>query len=124
MDWRNRKYYLVRLSIEEYEYRIRQLKLIQGIRIHNPTQLASTNTYNTSFKFKDEQEPRGYYHFLIGCKTDISELVEFELRKSQRSGSSWKEIKQKIKPYSPYQGFPERRCDLNPRKRCTHCGDC
>ena len=121
MDWRNRKYYLVKLSLEEYNYRIRQLKCIQGIRIHCPTQFTASNTCYT---FKDEQEKRGYYQFLIGCIADVSEAVEYELRKSQRSGSSWKEIKQKIKPCSPYRGFPERRCELNPRKRCTHCGDC
>lgn len=124
VDWRNRKYYVARFSLRESEYRLRILKLISGVRIHCPTQLTSGNWFKS---IHDETEPRGYYHYLIGCPTDVSEAVEFELRKSQRfddNYNTWKEIKQKLKLYSPYAGFPERRCDLRSRKRCAHCGDC
>ena len=120
MDWRNRKYYVVRFSHIECEYRLQALKLINNVRIHCPTE--SSVSYD--HKYKDEAEPRGYYQYLIGCNNEFSDAVEYELRKAHRYGSNWREIKQYQKSYSPYKGFPERRCDLNPRKRCNHCMDC
>jgi hypothetical protein len=122
MDWRNRKYYVASFSILDNDYTIEQLRLIDSIRIHNPTELIAQNY---AIKFDDEIEPRYSYQYLISCKTEYSDAVEYELRKAQRNGNAhWKEIQHKIKPFSPYSGFPERRCDLNPRKRCNHCGDC
>ena len=99
MDWRNRKYYVASFSPDSYEMRIRILKNIEGVKL-NPSTNHKINT-----KFPDEKEPRGYYHVLIGCKTDIKDIVEFELRKAERNDwwVKWKEVQ---------------------RKRCNHCMDC
>lgn len=90
MDWRIRKYYVARFSYENYDYMIWTLKHIDGIKIHCPTQA------NYNVRFKDESEPRGYYQFLISCNSENSDVLEYELKKSQRhSGYDvWKEIKQ------------------------------
>ena len=124
MDWRNRKYYVACFPNESFDLCLRTLKLIDSVTIHTPTQYAVKHCFDI---ICDEIEPRGYYQFLIGCSYDIADCVEYELRKAERrdgKSASWKEIKQKPKPYSPYRGFPERRCDLHPSKRCTHCMDC
>ena len=99
MDWRDRKYYVVRFSPDSYDMRIRILKNIEGVKLY-----PSTN-HKINTKFPDEKEPRGYYHVLIGCKTDIKDIVEFELRKAERNDwwVKWKEVQ---------------------RKRCNHCMDC
>ncbi|NMA31412.1 MAG: DNA adenine methylase [Candidatus Methanofastidiosa archaeon] len=82
-----------------YDMRIRILKNIEGVKLYS-----STN-HKINTKFPDEKEPRGYYHVLIGCKTDIKDIVEFELRKAERNDwwVKWKEVQ---------------------RKRCNHCMDC
>jgi len=123
IDWRNRKYYVAKFSPESYDIRIEILKNIDGVKLHTPTK----NDF--SIKLPDEKEPRGYYHILIGCKTDIKDIVEFELRKAERNDwySSWKEIQRDIsKKYFDIYGqeMPYRKCDLNPRKRCNYCMDC
>ena len=123
MDWRDRKYYVVRFSPDSYDMRIRILKNIEGVKL-NPSTNHKINT-----KFPDEKEPRGSYHVLIGCKADIKDIVEFELRKAERNDwcSSWKEVQRDIsKKYFDIYGqeMSYRKCDLNPRKRCNHCMDC
>lgn len=92
MDWRARKYYIANFSPESYDMRIEILKNIDGVKLHNPTK------HNFNIKLPDEKEPRGYYHVLIGCKADIKDIVEFELRKSERRDrySSWKEIQRDV----------------------------
>lgn len=69
--------------------RVGILKNIEGITIHPPTQ----NDYRIAMP--DEAEPRGHHHILIGCRIDIHDVVEFELRKAARNDeklSSWKEV--------------------------------
>ena len=90
MDWRIRKYYVARFSYENYDYMMWTLKHIDNIKLHCPTQA------NYNVRFKDESEPRGCYQFLISCNPENSDVLEYELRKSQRhSGYDvWKEIKQ------------------------------
>lgn len=61
MDWRNRRYFLVRYTYG-YEKTIQMLKEIMGVRLHTPT--ANTMTME---KQPDESEKRGYYQFLISC---------------------------------------------------------
>ena len=123
MDWQNRKYYIAKFSKDAYDMRIKIFKDIEGIKLH------PSNNYKMNTKFPDEKELRGYYHILIGCKADIKDIVEFELRKAERNDwdSSWKEIQRDIsKKYFDIYGqeMPYRKCDLNPRKRCNHCMDC
>lgn len=91
MDWRNRKYYIARFSLESYDMRVQLFKNIPGVRLHNPAK------YHDA-KLPDEKEARGYYQFLIGCRDDISDLVEYELRKAKRRDmySWWKEIERDI----------------------------
>lgn len=123
MDWRGRKYYIATFSAESYDMRINILKNIDGIRLHNPA------NHDFNAKLPDEKEPRGYYHVLIGCGIDKSEIVEFELRraKSRDLYTNWKEIERDVskKYFDVYgQEMPYRKCDLNPNKRCNHCLDC
>jgi hypothetical protein len=124
MDWRGRKYYVATFSSSSYAMRINILKLIDGVSLHSPTQ------HDFNIKISDEKEPRGYYHVLIGCNIDKSEVVEFELRRAKiRDGmyTSWKEIERDIsKKYFDIYGqeMPYRRCDIHPNKRCNHCMDC
>lgn len=115
MDWRNRKYYVASFSPDSYEMRIRILKNIEGVKL-NPSTNHKINT-----KFPDEKEPRSYYHVLIGCKTDLNLIVEFELRKAERNDwcSSWKEIQRDInkKYFNIYgQKMPYRKCPKNTKK--------
>lgn len=90
MDWRKRKYYVASFSYENHDYMTRVLKNIDSVKLHCPTQA------NYNVRFKDESESRGYYQFLISCNSENSNIIEYELRKSQRhSGYDvWKEIKQ------------------------------
>lgn len=123
MDWRGRKYYIANFSPESYDMRIEILKNIDGIKLHNPTK------HNFNIKLPDEKELRGNYHVLIGCKIDVKDIIEFELRKAERldKHSRWKEIQRDVsKKYFDIYGqeMPYRKCDLNPNKRCNHCMDC
>lgn len=122
MDWRGRKYYIATFSPEAYDMRINILKNIESVKLSSPIK-----KYN--IKLPDEQEERGYYQILIGCRLGDHEIVEFELRKAKRNDifTEWKEVKRDIsKKYFDIYGqeMPYRRCDLNPRKRCNHCMDC
>lgn len=88
MDWRDRKYYVASFSPEAYDMRMEILKSIEGVKLH-----PSTN-HKINTKFSDEKELRGSYHVLIGCKADIKDIVEFELRKAERNDwwAKWKEV--------------------------------
>lgn len=124
MDWRGRKYYIARFSSNSYDMRMNILKHIDGVRLHSPTQ------HDFNIKIPDEKEPRGYHHILIGCRTDTSEIVEFELKRAKiRDGefTMWKEVQRDTsKKYFDIYGqeMCYRKCDLNPNKRCNHCMDC
>jgi hypothetical protein len=123
MDWRDRKYYVASFSPEAYDMRMKILKSIEGVKLHS-----STN-HKINTKFPDEKELRGSYHVLIGCKADIKDIVEFELREAKRNDwwAKWKEVQRDIsKKYFDIYGqeMPYRKCYLNPRKRCNHCMDC
>ena len=121
MDWRGRKYYAVTFSPEAQDYRVWTLKLIgKGISIH----------FNGDVpKQLDEVEERSSYICVIGCNYDQSDAVEYTLRKAERNDDYciWKEIQRDLsKKYLDIYGqiMPFRRCDMNPHKRCNHCGDC
>ena len=121
MDWRVRQYYAATFSPEARDMRIENLKLIgKGGTIH----------FNSGVpKQQDEIEERGRYQCVIGCVFDQASAVEYELRKAERNDDYcfWKEIKQDLsKKYLDIYGqiMPFRRCDLNPHKRCNHCGEC
>lgn len=92
MDWRGRKYYAVKFPHWEHDYRVRMLKLIEGITMHPPTD----NTISRrNVAYDDEASPRGYYHYVIGCPENLHEAVEYELRKASRNGCGndcWHEI--------------------------------
>lgn len=121
MDWTGRRYYTAVFAPKSQEYRVNIIKSIgQGVRIH-----FSSNV----LKQPDEVEDRGYYQCVIGCNDCQADAVEYELRKAQRNDNycAWQEIKQDLsKKYFDVYGniMPYRRCDLNPHKRCNHCGDC
>lgn len=126
MDWRGRAYYVVKLEWTEYYHWTHTLKQIPGVRLHCPTQV-SIKKYRNCEKYNDELEYRGQYSYLIGCIESSRKTVEDVLNSAKQNepyGVTWRQIEQKPKPYSPYRGFEERRCDLNSRKRCTHCMDC
>ena len=121
MDWRVRQYYAATFSPEARDMRIENLKLIdKGVTIH----------FNSGVsKQPDEIEERGRYQCVIGCVFDQASAVEYELRKAERNDDYcfWKEIKQDFsKKYLDIYGqiMTFRRCDLNPHKRCNHCGEC
>ena len=123
MDWRGRKYYTASFSPEAQDMRVEIIKDIPKVKLHYP----GKSDYRD--RFPDETEPRGLYRILIGCNYDVSESVEYELRKAERNDdcSSWKEIQRDTsKKYFDIYGqeMPYRRCDINPHKRCNNCGDC
>lgn len=124
MDWRGRKYYVARFSAGSYDMRMEMLRNIEGVSLHPPTK----NDFRV--KMPDETESRGYYQTLIGCRFDVHDIVEYELRKAERNddgASGWKEIKRDTsKKYFDVCGFemPYRRCDMNPNKKCNHCMNC
>ena len=121
MDWRGRCYYTVSFDRCSYDMRTEILKNISSVKLHS---------YRKVEKQPDEVEPRMYsYHWLIGCNHNDKEAVEYELRKAERNDywCKWKEIKRDTsKKYFDIYGqqMPYRKCDINPRKRCNHCGDC
>lgn len=80
MDWRNRKYYCVSFSWEASNMRIRNLKLLDGVKIR-----------------PNKDAGRGHYQYLISAPIDCSEAIEYELRKAERNDSwcDWAEISQK-----------------------------
>lgn len=121
MDWRARKYYVASFSPEARNMRLETIKCIgKGIKIH---------FHNPVPKQPDEVEERGNYECVIGCNYGQAEAIEYELRKAEHNDGYclWKEVKRDLsKKYLDIYGqiMPFRRCDLNPMKRCNHCGDC
>ena len=124
MDWRGRRYYVVRFSPEAYDMRIDILKNVYGASLH----CSIPDNFNT--KYPDEKEVRGYYQILIGCREDQREGIELELRRAEsRDGkyTFWKEIQRDYsKKHLDINGqkMSYRKCDIKPNKRCNHCMDC
>ena len=85
MDWRGRKYYCVRFYWSAIDMRLEILQRMGRVKIH---------PYKDVTKQPDELEERGYYQYLLGVPVELSEVVEYELRKAKRNdlGCTWKEI--------------------------------
>lgn len=120
MDWRTRKYYIVSFIPEAYEMRMGYLQLIPKIKFHS---------YKDIPKQNDEMEQRGVYQIMISVPFEYIDMLEYELRKAERTDfyCYWKEIKRDLsKKYLDVFGNPisYRRCELNPHKRCNHCMNC
>lgn len=97
MDWRERKYYTVKFDVCAKAMRIRYLKNIPSVKLHCPTNLIYHSSRPT---FTDEYEVRGNnYDYLISCKFEDSDLVEYELNKAKRNDEfcTWQEIRPRIK---------------------------
>lgn len=75
MDWRNNRYFAVRLDSYCYDYQMAQLKKLP-VRLR-PIPLS----YNRNWKqgYPDESGPRGFYHILVGCHLDVADQVLFSL---------------------------------------------
>lgn len=70
MDWRNRKYYYVTFDPQSRDMRLRYLRLIEGLKIHQDKKYIAENRH---------------YHFLISVHAADAEVVEYELRKAERN---------------------------------------
>lgn len=86
MDYRKRKYYLVRLDYLSYTMRMKFLKLIDSVKIHSPYnhfRIYSSGGNNYDGNYQDITG-MGYIQFMLSCQKEDSSLVEFELRKAER----------------------------------------
>lgn len=75
MDWRNNRYFAVRLDCTIYEYQMRQLKELP-VRLRPVPESHGINAI-----YKDEKTPRGYYHILVGCHLDVADDVLLSINK-------------------------------------------
>lgn len=75
MDWRNNRYFAVRLDSCYYDYQMAQLKKLP-VRLRPVT---PAHCINFNREFDDELNSRGYYHILVGCHMDAAEQVVFSL---------------------------------------------
>ena len=75
MDWRNNRYFAVRLDSYCYDYQMAQLKKLP-VRLRP---VPPAHHVNFDREFEDELNPRGYYHILVGCHMDAAEQVVFSL---------------------------------------------
>ena len=70
MDWRYRRYFVVRLpSNAQYLYNkyMQLIKSVQTVKVHPVKYKAVTKFYSES-TFVDESEPRGYYNIMVSVK--------------------------------------------------------
>lgn len=91
MDWRNNRYFCVRLaSDKDYTEQIKALKKLD-IRLHP----ANANYYKL---LPDELTRRGYHHVLVGCRSEKAPHVLYSIREIiEGRSSSCVEVKNKNK---------------------------
>lgn len=75
MDWRNNRYFAVRLDSYCYDYQMAQLKKLP-VRLRP---VPSVPWFKLRRGFDDELNSRGYYNILVGCHMDAAEQVVFSL---------------------------------------------
>ena len=87
MDYRKRKYYLVRLDTCAFDMRMEYLKLASStLKIHAPYGHFEYGKYDGDYKSKTGLL---CVQMMISCKKEDSELVEYELRKACRNDGSY-----------------------------------
>ena len=99
MDYRKRKYFLVRLDYMMYKYRISQLKIcVPSIKISPPynhfTKNITIGTYDGNVK-----GVLGCWQMMISCDKEHEGNLLYELRKAERRdvfGCKWFELTKEI----------------------------
>lgn len=109
MDWRNRKYYGVTFATDCQDLRMRNLRLIDGVKIR---------PYKHQIpKQKDEKRGRGWYCWMVSCPAEQAESVLYELRKAKRNDGicHFEEIKpnKRILPEQIIEQFIDKITDDN-----------
>lgn len=83
MDWRKRKYYLVKISSEAREMRDKNLKGISKyVEFHPPYSHFAEGKYDGCFHRITEIVSPSY---MLSCRKEDAEAVEYELRKAVRN---------------------------------------
>lgn len=90
MDWRKRNYYLVSISYNSYDMRMRYYKLASpSLKIHPPY----NHFKNGQMLDRHNDGAKGHYwQMMLSCKKEDTEALEYELRKAERNDgciSSW-----------------------------------
>lgn len=85
MDWRNRKYFLVRLDPCAYDFRLKQLTRY-GVKLHPPyNHVKREHIYNSVYD-GDFSDITGisYVNFMLSCKSEDYDCITYELNKAKR----------------------------------------
>ena len=97
MDWKNRRYFLVKdINSFDKERLIFNLKQKAKITLHTRPEVKQ-KTYNNVIRqnhniiYKDEHIPRGFYNYMIGCFEEQAHIV---LDYLEKNNLNFKELKQ------------------------------
>lgn len=93
MDWRNRKYFLVKLDPLSYDFRLEQL-MRYGVKLHEPYNHIKREHVHSSTYDGDFSSITGisYVQFMLSCKSDDYDSVVYELNKGVRRDDDMKYV--------------------------------
>ena len=87
MDWRERDYYLVKFDNFSYKMRMQFLKYAsKTIKVHAPyNHIKAHHLYKSNYDGVHKNITNmGYVQFMLSCRKEDSNAIEFELRKAHR----------------------------------------
>lgn len=99
MDYKQRKYYLVRFSYADFNYRMQMLKIcVPSVRLHKPyNHFKSCEGFD--FNATQNMQMPVYWQMMVSCYPDHEEALLYELRKAKRNddyGCDWMELTQSV----------------------------
>ena len=95
MDYRFRKYYLVKMPFDSYDMRLRFFKIAApSLKIHSPYNHFKENKKDYDGVYTRLIGLSSMWNLLISCNKEDSESLEYELKKSKRNdtGSNFLEV--------------------------------
>ena len=85
MDYRNRNYYLAKISNCSYDMRMHNFRLVApSLKIHSPYNHFKNNEKDYDGTYTRPLGYAGYWQMMLSCTKEDSESLEYELRKAER----------------------------------------
>lgn len=85
MDYRNRRYYLAKISYFSYDMRMHYFRMVApSLKIHTPYNHFIKNETDYDGVYTKQLGHRGYWQMMLSCKEEEAESLEYELRKAER----------------------------------------